>query len=243
MSLEWTSAPLPAGTVVVHGPLHFDADAPHAIWELIAKSSTSWGTEAAVEDGGRLQHHLRNTLKAQHVLNELDAVERLIADEAQVDRPLPEILLAQVEHDSDLPSITSGLAYGLRQHTCSKIACALREADRRFGDSYHVAGKTFASFAALGQLITVFEAKASHATADRVRVMEALAEAKATVRRAKAASQELLNLDVDRQYEFLSHVPPHGTSPCGVLRLAAPIVPGAPGVHRSPTQESVTIAA
>jgi hypothetical protein len=37
-------------------------------------------------------------------------------------------------------------------------------------------------------------------------------------------------------------VPPHESSPCGVLRLAAPIVPGAPGIRTWPHQSTMTLA-
>ncbi|MFE2423474.1 hypothetical protein [Streptomyces hokutonensis] len=37
-------------------------------------------------------------------------------------------------------------------------------------------------------------------------------------------------------------VPPHESSPCGVLRLATPIVPGAPGIRTWPHQSTMTLA-
>ncbi|MGA4842113.1 hypothetical protein [Streptomyces sp. G45] len=234
MSTGWTSAPLPAGPVVLPGRA-LDVNSFELTWGLLARMWSRQTLDSPGQKRGLLLRHLRNTLEAQYVLNDLGAVERLIAGEFQVDRPLSEILLAQAERDTGLPSITSGIAYGLGQHTCSELACLLREAQRRFGDLPYTS-KTLASLAFL-------EVEAPRTATERAQIMEALAEAKASVRRAWAASHSFLNPDVDRQYKFLGHVPPHDTSPCGVLRLAASIVPGAPGAHRSPNQESVAIAA
>lgn len=41
---------------------------------------------------------------------------------------------------------------------------------------------------------------------------------------------DLLDLALgNRRYEFIDLVPPHSSSPCGVIRFAAPVVPRAPG--------------
>lgn len=68
---------------------------------------------------------------------------------------------------------------------------------------------------------------------------DALAQAARVARRLWHFVLSLLNTLLNGcSFEFRDHAPPHESSPCGVIRLAAPRIPRAPGVSACPPVSS-----
>ncbi|MDQ0745802.1 hypothetical protein QF034_000033 [Streptomyces africanus] len=194
--------------------------------------------DLVLQKSGRLERHLTAALTAEELLAEFATIDQLIAREAQASRELTHKLLASVEEHTGLPSIASGLAYGLHAPLVPSVERARHWADLLIiTNSYEGASKT------LQHLSAIIEVKGPRSTAELAQVREALAEAEQAIRDITATDRQVLNLHVDRHYEFLGVVPQHDTSPCGVLRLAVPIVPGAPGIRSWTDQTTMTLAA
>ncbi|QCX82681.1 hypothetical protein C9F11_45615 (plasmid) [Streptomyces sp. YIM 121038] len=119
-----------------------------------------------------------------------------------------------------MPGITSGLAYGL----AGQPVYALDE------------------FCRLIQIPVGFALWGSKSrTAQAVlRFLRQAANAWLAITQRAAADVDLASVD---HYAFFGPVPPHAASPCGILRLAVPIVPGAPSSRPSPSQKALAIAA
>ncbi|MEE1797510.1 hypothetical protein PUR57_02215 [Streptomyces sp. JV176] len=77
----------------------------------------------------------------------------------------------------------------------------------------------------------------------RLLAQAVLAEVTKQVQTVRGAALATLRLLISPTYSFAWSVPPNETSPCGVLRLAAPIVPGAPNVWSWLHKTNMTLAA
>lgn len=177
--------------------------------------------------------HLQVTLRADHVLTAIADLARLVTDDSQAALRLTEDLLAGAERDTGLPSVTSGIIYGLDPRPCPTSLWL---------DDWSL------SFGRVGQQVILdlwgsWQSVVHLSPVERHQVMETLGRAESMVRGIKAASQRALNQHVSSRYGFLACVPPHDTSPCGVLGLASPIVPGAPSRRPTPHQEVMATAA
>lgn len=183
----------------------------------------------------RTSEHLQVTLRADQVLKAIKDLARLVTDESRAAVKLTEDLLAGAERDTGLPSVTSGTLHGLDPHTCPKSF-------RVFGWGWGFRLSRIGQQHALRDLLDACQS-ACLSPVELHQVREALARAESTVRGIKAAAQRALDQHVSSGYGFLGCVPPHDTSPCGVLGLASPIVPGAPATWLAPDQEVMATAA
>lgn len=182
---------------------------------------------------GRANRHLQITLRADHVLTAIKDLTRLVTDDSQTALKLTEDLLAGAERDTRLPSVTSGIIYGLDPRPCP--IAFLRDA---WGLPFAGVGQQL-----LRDLWDSWRSVRHLSPVERHQALETLGRAESTVRGIKAAAQRALNQHVSSQYRFLGCVPPHDTSPCGVLGLASPIVPGAPSSRPTLQQEVMATAA
>ncbi|MFB6533103.1 hypothetical protein ACFCY8_13355 [Streptomyces noursei] len=169
-------------------------------------------------------------LKADRVLQGLDA----LADEIAADREsgflLGERLRATAEQDMGIPCVVYDAAPGA-------------DNSRRVGWALHRADVLeYAALDGTTQCVASYGDEVSR-RCDLRQVESALADAANRVRAVKGAALVALKLLVGREYGFVDSVPPHGASPCGVLRLATPIVPGAPSVRSWPDRTTMTLAA
>jgi hypothetical protein len=186
----------------------------------------------------RLERHLTAGLTAEDLLAEFVTIDQLITREAQASWELTDKLLAAAEGDTNLPSIASRLAYGFDAPLFPSVERARQRAHRLIiTNSYEGASKT------LQYVSAIIGVTAPRSTAELAQAKEALAEAEQAIRDITTTARQVLNLHVDRHYEFLGSVPLHATSPCGVLRLAMPIIPGAPGIRSWTDQTTMTLAA
>ncbi|MDV5145485.1 hypothetical protein R1T08_15000 [Streptomyces sp. SBC-4] len=129
------------------------------------------------------------------------------------DAALNATLRATCEDDTKAPCIASALAYDQR--------------------ASHSLGVGFT------QRVNEFRT----AKFDLLQVTKLLDQAEAVWQQVRAAADLVLNQGINPQYLLLEDVPPPPASPCGVLRLTTPIVPGAPGFGPSAGQELLALAA
>ncbi|MDQ0772894.1 hypothetical protein QF026_001360 [Streptomyces aurantiacus] len=185
------------------------------------------------------------TWRAQNVLETLSSELKGLRDHASgLAKELTLLLLRSAEEASSAPSITSGLIQGL-EPTPPPVQLWHRYENRIEvvnGLVYSAmgGGKTFAALTVLlqraGRVSRAEQGQTGSFLARLVNNTEVLREF------LQALTQGLL-CGGAQHIECLIAVPPHESSPCGVLRLAAPIVPGAPGVRSWPHQSTMTLAA
>lgn len=170
-------------------------------------------------------------LSADRYLSDLRSLREEIADDQMRGWRLADRLRATAEQDTELPCIVFNLASA--SGSLTRAGWALHKTDvlqyvTRAGTTGHVACSSH-------------QPPWSDDALQRARAT--LAEAEKQVLAVKAAALRLLRLLVSRQYGFAGSVPPHESSPCGVLRLAAPIVPGAPALRSWTHQTTMALAA
>lgn len=229
------------------------------VWEMPvfgltpAASSLVWGKSSSAELVG-VAH---STLAAYQLLRDIGKLsERLqklcaLSPEAALTRNL----LHSAETDSGLPSITSPLAHGpVPAGYChrSYIGTWLPWVGGGHHGPVNGGGARLFPVAAptgggksLTTAFVIYEALAQRTrrlglmnldpTAPEITEPTA-SELAHVVRDAERLAAFLLTLlqrlltGVVQRFEYLVAVPPTASSPCGVLRLAVPIVPGAPGL-------------
>ncbi|MFE2718951.1 hypothetical protein ACFXKI_45375 [Streptomyces mirabilis] len=200
---------------------------PPVAWE----GSGPWRLPAV--DGQHRHLAAANLLAADRVLNELRALSEEITDEAIQSRRLRDRLLATAEQDTGLPGMVSAPQ---RPRSSARPGWDLHRTDVL---EYVTRGGT-----------TDYELSYSHPrtwseySADAALFVRAALKAAAVqVWVFKLANLAVLALPSGEGYSCEGSGPPHEASPCGILRLAAPIVPGAPGVGSRTHQATMTLAA
>jgi hypothetical protein len=173
---------------------------------------------------------LSHLLAADRVLADLRALSEEITEAGIQGRRLRSRLLATAEQDTGLPCAVADM--DVRPGSSTRVGWALHRTDvleyvtRAGGTDYvpwfHHQQPSFD---------------------DRFQcVRAALSAAASRVWAIKAAL--LVAFDPLRGGDYgFDRTVPHEASPCGILRLAAPIVPGAPGGRSWPPQTTMTFAA
>lgn len=171
---------------------------------------------------------------------------------------LTHLLLRTTEKDSGLPSATSGLMHGLR--TASDCAPAwVIDGQHRLASTLQTvyaatgSGKSAALAWLVAELgLTLGEARHTGSTAS-TREISLAADYAPEPAHAASQAEKLVEFLRELTQEFLSSivqhsryhvaVPAHQSSPCGVLRLAAPIIPGAPNQGPATVPTDLALAA
>lgn len=206
---------------------------------VIFFSGSGYGIEAK-------DHRAGAVWRARSILeNWASDLEDLRDRTSGVAEDLTRLLLRTAEEAPGVPCVTSGLLHGLG--TAPSLAPSwVLDGQHRISAANDIihssmgAGKTeaFAAFAVdlLQRLGRARRAGPPSTAADLVHVVDG----------AEVLAEFLLELaqgflsGVVRHVRYLVAVPPHQSSPCGVLRLAAPIIPGAPG--QGPTVVPIDLA-
>lgn len=178
----------------------------------------------------RVSGIMSTILQVDRVLQGLDALANEIAADRERGFLLGERLRATAEQDTGIPSVVYDAAPGA--DNSRRVGWALHRADVL---EYTALDGTTRCVASYGDEVS--------RRCDLRQAEAALADAANRVRAVKVAALVALKLLVGREYGFVDSVPPHGASPCGVLRLATPIVPGAPSVRSWPDHTTMTLAA
>lgn len=200
---------------------------PPVLWE----GSGPW--RLPVLDGPHRYLAAANVLAADRILNELRALSEEITDAAIESRRLRDRLLATAEQDTGLPGMVSAPE---RPRSSARPGWDLHRTDVL---EYVTRGGTtdYALSYSHPQPWSEYSADAA------LFVRAALEAAAGQVWVFKLANLAALALPSREGYSCEGSGPPHGASPCGILRLAAPIVPGAPGVGSRTHQATMTLAA
>jgi hypothetical protein len=171
---------------------------------------------------------------------------------------LTRLLLRTAEKDSGVPGATSGLAHGLRAASHRAPAWIVDGQHRLASVSLTVptatgSGKS-ATLAWLIAELTFTLARARHTRAAAAtrempladdgasEFLHAADQAEKLVEFLRGITQEFLSGSV-RYGRYRSAVPALQSSPCGVLRLAAPIIPGAPNQGSATVPTDLALAA
>ncbi|MET8980972.1 hypothetical protein ABZX85_35755 [Streptomyces sp. NPDC004539] len=187
---------------------------------------------------------IRDAWRARNVLESWSSKLKGLNDRAS---DLPEeltlLLLRTVEEASGFPSITSGLIHGIELTT--PPVQLWRSYEEHVEAVYGLVNAAMGGSKTLGRLITQFQLAGQAIWAERIKATSFLGRLVNDVETARKFLQDLAQglCDGVQHIEYLVAVPPHESSPCGVLRLASPIVPGAPGTQSWPHQTSMTLAA
>ncbi|MFI9752317.1 hypothetical protein [Streptomyces collinus] len=183
--------------------------------------------------------------RAQNVLETLSSELNGLHDHASdLAKELTLLLLRTAEESLGFPSITSGLIQGL-EPTSPPVQLWHGYENRievLSGLVYSAlgGGKTVAALTTLLQRAGRMNRAERGQTAS---LLPRLINNTETLRKfLQALTQGFLSGGV-QHIACLIAAPPHESSPCGVLRLAAPIVPGAPGVRSWRHQSTMTLAA
>lgn len=169
-------------------------------------------------------------LEADRVLQRLHALADEVAADRDLGFPLGKRLRATAEQDTGIPSVVYDAVPGA-------------DRSRRVGWALHRTDVLeYAALDGSTNCVASFSDEDSWRY-DLRQAEAALADAANRARAVKAAALVALKLLVGREYSFVDSVPPHEASPCGVLRLATPIVPGAPSVRSWPIHTTMTLAA
>ncbi|MFF7166921.1 hypothetical protein ACFZBP_37005 [Streptomyces sp. NPDC008086] len=183
--------------------------------------------------------------RAQNVLETWSSKLKGLRDHASdFAKELTLLLLRTVEEASGVPSITSGLIQGL-EPTPPPVQLW-------HNHEHHIGAVNEIVYAAMGSgktftaLTTLLQRAGRVNRAERIQTASFLTrlvnDAEVLGEFLRALTQGFLCGGV-QHLQYLVAVPPHESSPCGVLRLAAPIIPGAPGVRSWPQQITMTLAA
>ncbi|MGW4674373.1 hypothetical protein [Streptomyces sp. NPDC004324] len=186
---------------------------------------------------GPTNQHLTVALKADHIMAEIKSFAHLVDDAGQASRKLTEELLARAEQSTGLPCATSGILHGLAPRPRP-----MRLTFEDFGTNLALVVPQWV-FDELLRPPTLIESQVQPSLLEMHQIREALARVHSMLRGIKAAALRALNLQAWARYEFLGSVPQHDASPCGVLGLASPIVPGAPARRPTSHKQVMAIAA
>ncbi|RZU37620.1 hypothetical protein EV284_2798 [Streptomyces sp. BK022] len=160
-------------------------------------------------------------------------------DDAANGKELTPLLLRTAEETSVIPSVTSGLIWGLDP---TPVPVDIWQS---LGRAVTSAEKLVVAVSSYGAAVDVVRRVGRIARAGRpapaafsVDIIDEVEEVQEVLRNL---AQGLLLGGVQKA-ELVFALPPHAASPCGLLRLAAPIVPGAPGAGAWPDQSTMTLA-
>ncbi|MFJ8748697.1 hypothetical protein ACIREO_05065 [Streptomyces sp. NPDC102441] len=190
----------------------------------------AWNERLVVIDG---QSRLSTVLLADRFLAELRTLSEEIAEEAIQGRRLRGRLRATAEQDTGLPCIVFDPESRSGSPTRHGWSWAHHTADVL---EYVTTGGS-----------TEYALRFSHdppwSDDPLCRAEAALERVMKQVLAIRSAALAALGLLVFPACGFAWSVPPHAASPCGVLRLATPIVPGAPSLRPWPHKTTMTLAA
>ncbi|MFJ4972498.1 hypothetical protein [Streptomyces sp. NPDC088755] len=157
---------------------------------------------------------------------------RLDLARAGADAGLVPLLLRTAEEATGLASCTSGLLHGLGKSTpsCDGLAREAAELLRAIVPNPEAEYAPWVEQAVLETLASKYEVSDPAEPAQPVGVLVHFLDQVENVAAAlRAVVQDILLGGVQR-ITHLTGIPRHESSPCGVARLASPIVPGAPGL-------------
>lgn len=188
----------------------------------------SWGEvqRLAVRNGH--SRALSKLLTADRIIASLKALSEELSEDAVRSRRFAGRLRATAEQDTGLPCIAFSAEADLDSSTRNRWAWARHTTDVL---EYVTEGGST-------DYVPRFSQEPSWADAALCRE-----ETAAAIRQAQGVRGCFLIVlvrEIGLKYGFARSVPPNEASPCGVLRLAAPIVPGAPGVWSWPHSTTLT---
>ncbi|MEU1795634.1 hypothetical protein [Streptomyces californicus] len=179
------------------------------------------------------QSRLSTVLSADRYLAELRTLSEEIAEEAIQSRRLRGRLRATAEQDTGLPCIVFDPDSRSDSSTRPGWAWAHHTADVL--EYVTTAGST--------ECTIRFSHDPAWSDGPLCRAEAALERVLKQVLAIRSAALAALGLLVFPACGFVWSVPPHAASPCGVLRLATPIVPGAPSLRPWPHETTMALAA
>lgn len=184
----------------------------------------------SVRDG---QSRLSNLLTANRVLAELRALSTEIAEDAIQSRRLRGRLRATAEQDTGLPCIV--FDRGARPTSSPRPGWAWARHTTDVLEYVALDGST--------DYALRFSHEPPWSDDPLCRAEAALADVMKQFLAIRDIALAALGLLIGPKYSFAWGVPPNEASPCGVLRLAAPIVPGAPNLWSCAHKTTMTLAA
>ncbi|MCD9879701.1 hypothetical protein [Streptomyces guryensis] len=199
---------------------------------VVARSRWDGLSQLAGIDGQ--SRALSTLLATDRRLADLRALTKEITEDAVQSRRLRTRLLATAEQDTGLPSIV----FAPEDRPCSSTRPGWAWA-RHASDVLEYVAEDGAAHCALR-----FSHERPWIEEDPRWLAEAaLAEVTKQFLAIRDIALAALGLLIGPTYSFAGNIPPNETSPCGVLRLAAPIVPGAPSLRSWPHEMTMTLAA
>lgn len=181
----------------------------------------------------RVTGALSAVLRADRLLTDLRTLSEEIAEEAVQSRRLRGRLHATAEQDTGLPCIvfdqeirpgaSTRPGWAWARHTTDVLEYVARDGTTDYA--------------------LRFSHEPQWSDGPLCRAEAALAEVMEQVLAIRRAALATLGLPMGPKYSFARSVPPNEASPCGVLRLATPIVPGAPSLWSWAYKTTMTLAA